>query len=450
MKQNITILFWLKHSRCSDQLLPTINFLQKYADKNELKIKFWGLTKQKGNFSKPFSSSGIFVCDGYKIYLRFYLFLLSKGSKIFLLTSDQTPSTNNTPISFIRLLRKFGVPSLSIDHGFVITNFKKNSHIYNFYADVRATWSEYVAIKFINELGKKKSQVTLVGNPKYDEILKLNKKQIRNKIRGSLGIKDSKIVILAVGFCIWDAEKTWQFSYNDMYNAWVETFKGIKKAVPKAFVLIKPHPYDLQSNRSLEVYKNSFENVKIDGALITSNDFYPFDLISASDIVIFQYSSMAIEAALMGVPSIMAKPSILVPDAYLISDNRLIFDATASITKISEKVENSILKILSAPSIKQNDVDNIANLYGIPLDGKSTERFALLALKMAKEMQVDDSIINFFKRILIILRHSFYLLNRVIGLLLSRILHTNFQTNSKLKRLICKLLLNQHILTEML
>ncbi len=403
--QILNIHIWLRNSRCRDQVLPVIEFLQQHAQKNGLQLHLWGSAKKSTDFTRDFEALGTRMEYQKNGYASFYRFILSNGRKIFISTADSSPTANNVPIGMIKTCRKAGIPSLSIDHGFPAINFACKRHIYNFYSDCRATWGEYMRQKYINELGKQPGEVTVTGNSAYDELLKLPRQEIRQKTRAALGLEDGQKVCLFAGSRIWGIEEIWGVSPGQMQATWTETFRGIRTAAKDIVVLTKPHPSDfIYESRLHPFYERLVKETGIKSRLL-HREFSIQALYCAADIVIFQFSSAGIEAAFAGQPSIMARPVEMIPEFELKPDGKVIYDAVTPLNKLADRVSKCSGELLSAPSLTKPDVAQFAGSYGIPVDGNSTEKIGQMVLQMATQSTQDNSTVNYLKRYFVLAEH---------------------------------------------
>jgi CDP-glycerol glycerophosphotransferase (TagB/SpsB family) len=147
-------------------------------------------------------------------------------------------------------------------------------------------------VEILEELGYNKNKLIITGNPKYDFFQKLDQIKLKKNIMKKYGISFEKIIL--VGMSRWHK--------ND--EKWMSDLIKFC-SVNKLGIIIKIHPtYKIsnheESESKIKFIKKSCEKYNF---LITYDENI-YELISASDILITEFSTVGIEAVLLNKPVI--------------------------------------------------------------------------------------------------------------------------------------------------
>ena len=189
----------------------------------------------------------------------------------------------------IRYAQRIGAPSLGLQVNFDAFNVKSSietpTHM--------AVWGEQSW--YLSRLGGgiKTDDISVLGTPRYINYQQITKRDARKK----LNLDSSKILWLFAGSTAAFQEIAVLKKIDSMINS--------GSLPPELIVLYKPHPKGQQDKNQPEFIAEHFKNVILfsepgEGKW-TDLEVYPA-LLSAIDGVITPYSTMALEAALMGLP----------------------------------------------------------------------------------------------------------------------------------------------------
>lgn len=216
-----------------------------------------------------------------------------------------------------------------------------------------------LSFDMLKKLGYNENRLIIIGHPKYDFLKKISSEESRKKLKKEFNF-DQKKKLITIAMSQW----------NEDDDKWMSDF--IKFCNDNNFeIIIKIHPMYKMTNTELST--NKIESIK---KLCTRNKFwitYDFDiysLLSASDLVITDFSTAGIEAKLLGKPVISANFSST-PWNYLQLE-----ETGAAITiKNIEELEKVSKKILEKGlEHNQKEIEATVNNYNFKNDGKASER----------------------------------------------------------------------------
>lgn len=243
-------------------------------------------------------------------------------------------------------------------------------HSYWFHADKILTYGKNGLDVLIN-LGYDKNRIIQSGQSKYDNLVNLDSKKSKEFLEKKYGLSRSKkIITVALG--IWEN--------NDEF--WISEL--IKFCNKKNYeIVIKIHPTyrfnDVEySLAKINAIKNSCKNLNF----IITDDIDIFKLISASDLVITDFSNVGLEAILVKKPLIIAQ--FLRQKGW---DHLKIEEYQAGIiVKKYDEIEEVIPKIFESEKLNENlkiGREKIVEQFNFKNDGKASERiFQLLTNKI--------------------------------------------------------------------
>ena len=217
-------------------------------------------------------------------------------------------------------------------------------------------------VEILEELGYDKNKLIVTGNPKYDSFHKLNKEKSKKYLRKKFGLSFEKIIL--VGMSRWHKDD----------EIWLSNL--IKFCNENKFgIIIKIHPaYKIanheESELKIKFIKKSCRNYNF---LITYDENI-YELISACDILVTEFSTVGVEAVLLGRPVVII--NFLKEDSEEFVERLDKFNASFYIEDYGS-LENIIKEILENNKIleKLRDGQNkVCELYNHSNDGKALER----------------------------------------------------------------------------
>ena len=216
-----------------------------------------------------------------------------------------------------------------------------------------------LSFDMLKKLGYDENRLVIIGHPKYDFLKKISSEESRKKLKKEFNFdQKKKLVTIAMS----------QWNEND--DKWMSDF--IKFCNDNNFeIIIKIHPMYKVTNNELST--NKIELIK---KLCARNKFwitYDFDiysLLSASDLVITDFSNVGIEAKLLGKPVIAANFSSPAWDYLQLEET-----GAAIMVKNTEELEKISKKILEKGlEYNQKEIEAIVNNYNFKNDGNASER----------------------------------------------------------------------------
>lgn len=216
--------------------------------------------------------------------------------------------------------------------------------------------------EILEELGYDKNKLIVTGNPKYDFFQKLNKDESKMHIKKRFGLSFEKIIL--VGMSRWHKDD--EIWLSDLIKFCNENKFGI---------IIKIHPaYKItnheESELKIKFIKKSCKNCNF---LITYDENI-YELISACDILVTEFSTVGIEAILIGRPTITI--NFLNKDLGEFVERLDKLDASFYIEDYG-LLENTIKEIFENNEIleKLRDGQNkVRELFNHSNDGRASER----------------------------------------------------------------------------
>ncbi|HSM06829.1 MAG TPA: UDP-N-acetylglucosamine 2-epimerase [Longimicrobiales bacterium] len=250
-------------------------------------------------------------------------------------------------LTAVLLAREAGIPTLAVQDGVA------------WYMPMWGVWSaDRVAVNgpqlgdFLVRHGLSRERINVVGQPRYDDYNAKAAASVREDARADLGLAEGEFSVLFA-------------TQPDQDSSYVRSVVEAILAVPDVTLLLRPHPST--GARALEEIRSLVQGDRTKWC--GGNDI--FQLISASDVVVVQYSTVALEAAILGRPVITANLTGLratVPYAEI-----GISVEARSPARISELVAQARDGALRGAEADERIREGIHFLVG-PTDGKSAAR----------------------------------------------------------------------------
>ncbi len=213
-------------------------------------------------------------------------------------------------------------------------------------------------------LGFDPCHLVVTGNPGFDVLVRRRLTYTdadRRAWRQARGIQDAATLIIYASQPI-DAHEEFDYGF-DQYDVLDELCDAIQAQDASIVLLIKVHPRE-DADKMRDHAKGKSFDVLIDQI----GD--PRDIILASDLVVAPFSTMLIEACILGRPAISLQPGLKKED-FLVT-NRI----GATLPIYAKGGMAVVLKdFLHDPDFKQSLIKNQARLY---IDGHATERVVML------------------------------------------------------------------------
>ena len=254
--------------------------------------------------------------------------------------------------SFVNAAREFGIPTLWVQDG-----IPSDSAVYFWMtADRMAASGDWLpAVLARHGIAGERCRVT--GQPRYDRLIEMSRALDRGAVRERLGLdQTAKYALVAT-----------QPLQSPAYAR--EVVESLLH-VPDLKILLRPHPS--QSHEDLAAVAGSMPQDRV--------SFRPsdsvFDLLAACDLMVNQFSTVTIEAAILGRPVITANFSGLPdPVPYARFGLSTAAESMADISSLARRILDGEAKGFGA-------AEEGLRLFVGPRDGRSAERVAELIVEM--------------------------------------------------------------------
>jgi len=301
---NYEIHCFIYSSACERMIIPVIKEIANYIQQNNVSdLNIFVTTKWHNNPSLNMNLEKL----GCKVRLNFYhIYRLcvepNKSKKILILCCDhqRTYKAHKRGVDVAKILRKFGVKTVSIQHGGSDPDTLEDHA--SFASDFLLVWGRYSFHQLVDKYNVESSKLRVVGNPNLDQCCSTTDKEVLNLFKTiypehyirSIG---KLIVILAISI-----QKT---PYSYMHQ--VEHEKYIRCLYDsidfsQVYLIIKMHPAD---GNELNLYKKLLNSKNKNSILIiepSEQTITTYSLLKISNLVITLASTVAEEALLLRVP----------------------------------------------------------------------------------------------------------------------------------------------------
>jgi hypothetical protein len=352
---------WIPEEYFLNNNFDSINqFLKKYSNLINNK-KFHNLFSfNEINFWD--SISGMFLQMTFLPYLPYWLSLYlgycdvfeSEKPKSIFIPSETDPSS----IITISACKKFTIPTIGLQHGWFsltgppgyLQNSELNSHTFSYpFPSKMFVWGN-VSKKLLITMGWPKNQITVFGNTYY-HYLKFINKLVENPPFSKFNIDPSKKIIL---FTTTNMQSKYSFpGYVYDTKVWkylLENFSNDNDFI----IILKPHPHE-----DVSEFEKILNELKSTNSVILQGNLQ--ELLSISDIVISNYSTVILDALAMKKPII----ELNWPD---IDENTSQYSSLMEHVEIKD-LKNKIYELVRNYNFNEEDWSKIMNeLFNIPLD----------------------------------------------------------------------------------
>jgi UDP-N-acetylglucosamine 2-epimerase len=236
--------------------------------------------------------------------------------------------------------------------------------------DMVAIMDKYAENAMLKE-GFDAKKLVITGNPNFDN-LEENAKSFgdaeKQAVRKAIGINTDVLAFYAAN--VFKNEGR-EYGFWDLDN--ISIICECLDYSPNAGVAVKLHPRVPQTNQ--EKVSDYIEQ-KGKGRIKIISGISPHKISLASDVVFTPFSTVGIEAVIMGKPCISLQPGLTGTDHFSVMTENGLVDAGYTKDKC---------RILVAQSLKDENYRNMLKkkASGFRTDGKATERLVQLVYKMA-------------------------------------------------------------------
>jgi hypothetical protein len=287
-------------------------------------------------------------------------FLSRSGVRVLLLASDQ----HRVGRLAAHLARSAGTCSVVLQHGLPQASLGYVPVV----ADLVAAWSE-AAVGWFIDRGTAPQQLTVVGNPRFDELLRRDHSADRLSIEAETGLHGSPRLLL-----------TLSVASTEVNLHLLEVTLGALRRLEAASLIVKLHP----GGSDWSTLQRRLAAPDVPKARVRTVERAPlYPLLGWADVVVVHRSTVAGEALVAGRPIVVlsaGEPSIA--DTELASLDLLTADDAAGLA--------ALVTDLSPPSAAAGFLaerqDRLATVMG-PLDGGSVARLVALVHTLANSRE---------------------------------------------------------------
>lgn len=205
-------------------------------------------------------------------------------------------------VDTIDQLRKFGVKTLSIQHGGTRADSVQGQATAA--ADLILIWGKRVEREMIHRYQIPPERIRVIGNPLHDRLAQINPQTARQKLLEyypHLAAQITQKKIILIGTCLHTEYRNYD-SEQTLYDQYIQSvYNSID--YNKILVLIKMHPLDKKDPNLYQVNLPSAEQCNPENIVIIEPENVDLDiyqLLSLADLLLTRCSTVAEEALLMG------------------------------------------------------------------------------------------------------------------------------------------------------
>lgn len=257
--------------------------------------------------------------------------------------------------SAINLARKYGISSFSM-----LPSLTNPSPVVKewFHAEKIFVPGE-LGFDLLKKLGYDDGRLVITGHPKYDFLKKISSKDSKAKLKKEFNFEQkNKIITIAMS------------QWNEDDEKWMSEF--IKFCNDNNYeIIIKIHPMYKATNTELDI--NKIESIK---RLCAGNKFWIthdtdiYSLLSASDLIITDYSNVGVEGKILGKPIITIN-FVPTPWNYLQLEET---GAALAVKNIDDLKTITKKTLKSDYECRKEEFDFIVSKYNYKNDGRASER----------------------------------------------------------------------------
>jgi hypothetical protein len=312
--------------------------------------------------------------------------------RLLLLVADHKEEAHRIGYTAVEKARRIGIPSLSIQHGFILTDPSQTQVVgYKFTADKFAVWGEWYKKLLVEKSGIDPDRIIITGNPQFDIFPTINPKKSREEVYSYFKISPTKkICLLAMAASIYGnkPELIREWPHAKVIRFLSNIFKSVKDA--GAELIVRPHPAEYAWN-SVGWYKEAATEAQLPIILNNPLDTKAPDLaeiLSSVNVTITQQSTVGLQSVLLGTPAIsVATPGFFEKQNFCMKpyfDNQAYYLVEAPLRKLQSNLVKVLKKVINL-KLSRNRIEPFINKFAYRLDGKASERVAKLINNMIRE-----------------------------------------------------------------
>lgn len=256
------------------------------------------------------------------------------------------------------LARKYDISS----HSFIPSPPTPSPQIADGYKADKLFLEGFQGAEVMRKLGYDENRIEITGGTRYDHFRTLNSNDSKNFLEKNYQInKEKKLVVIAMS------------RWHDNDENWVSDF--IKFCNKNNFeVIMKIHPTYKVASQNVNEKKNRLISLKCKGLkYIITIDLELVTLLSASDLVLTDWSSVGLEAILLDKPLLQVNFMNEEIESYV---RYFDFGASIHVTKYNEleKITNQVL--VEEKNLNQLKLgrEKVTEQYNFKNDGKAAQR----------------------------------------------------------------------------
>lgn len=302
---NYEIHCFIYSSACERMIIPVIKEIANYIQQNNVNdLNIFVTTKWHNNSSLNMMNLEKLGCQVRFNFYHIYRLCVepNKGKKILILCCDhqRTYKQHKRGVDVANILRKFGVKTVSIQHGG--SNPDSLEFHASFASDFLLVWGKYSFHQLVEKYNVESSKLRVVGNPNLDQCCRTTEEEVLNLFKTiypehyiiSIG---KLIVILAISI-----QKTpYLYMHQVEYEKYIRClYDSIDFS--QVYLIIKMHPAD---GNEINLYKKLLNPKNKDSILIiepSEQRINIYSLLKIANLVITLASTVAEEALLLRIP----------------------------------------------------------------------------------------------------------------------------------------------------
>ena len=362
------------------QDLGTVRSFESYQNNSIYKIvsaerkrlkKAWNEIKDDAEFQKNFLLDNVNVWKAFEDCFWFYydvqfprlvkyietdkrILEIEKPEAIVFKAGGQTCAT---------VAERFGIPTILETHGYISPRKQHHLRAHQYFA----VWGPKIKEYMVSIHGVNKEQVTVIGAPNYDALIKLKSKE---ELRKELGLPENTPIVTFA---------TQPFSDEIRREVTYETLRSVKE-LDDVLLVIKPHPIE-NPKFYRELLREFDTDILSDKKVMLMPGVNIGKLIKASDLLLTVHSTVALEANVIGTPVLTLNFTEEKEPFFSQEGGAVGVEDPETLTDMIHKVLYDE-KFKEKMSINRNE---FLQKYTFNEDGRATERAANLVMQVMEE-----------------------------------------------------------------
>ena len=301
------------------------------------------------------------VCEVTQYIETFHYFIKQERCDAVLVDEDTVTFRK----ALVQTAKEHGASTFQIPHGI---NFGDIEY------DLFPVSSDYLMIggngiaRYYQSQGIDQARLCVTGIPRYDQLSTMDVQKERWKVLSSLKLnpKDQVLLLASTAIYAMDIRRT-----SRQQQAGIRDFLEAMRRLPQKSLILKLHPLDSDAEATLSLIRQSgIRNIRV----VKNMDAWR--VLAASDLVVSFLSNIAIEALMMGRPTILL-------DYFDYSTSHVPFfkeEGARLCAKNTEQIYRLLEKGLSGNADFQETIEAAREWFQKewvgPLDGRSGQRVA--------------------------------------------------------------------------